>query len=89
MKEEHYSVVSEPGGHYLFHFTHDSPDENQSAAEKIAQKLVEWMRKNKVDKTLQFIVGDSTSRFWGGVFQFVEKMLGRPLNWILCGLHLN
>ena len=50
------------------------------------------MRKFGVDKTLLFIGGDSTnvnSGIWGGVFQFVEKMLGRPLNWIVCGLHLN
>ena len=23
------------------------------------------------------------------MFQFVEQILGRPLNWIVCGLHLN
>ena len=50
------------------------------------------MKKYGIDKTLKFIGGDSTnvnSGIWGGVFQFVEKLLGRPLNWIVCGLHLN
>ena len=91
-KEEHYSVVAEPGGQYLFHFTPDEADKTHTAAEQIARALVEWMKKYGVDKTLQFIGGDSTnvnSGIWGGVFQFVEKMLGRPLNWIVCGLHLN
>ena len=50
------------------------------------------MKKYGVDKTLQFIGGDSTnvnSGIWGGAFQHVEKLLGRPLNWLVCGLHLN
>ena len=41
---------------------------------------------------MQFIRGDSTSLnsgIWGGVFHSVEKLLGRPLNWVVCGLHLN
>ena len=88
VKEEHYSVVAEPGGKYLFHFTPDEDDKECSAAEQIANILVEWMTKYGVDKTIQFIGGDSTnvnSGIWGGVFQFVEKKLGRPLNWIVCG----
>ena len=92
VKEEHYSVVAEPGGKYLFHFTPDDDDKECSAAEQIANILVEWMTEYGVDKTIQFIGGDSTnvnSGIWGGVFQFVEKKLGRPLNWIVCGLHLN
>ena len=90
-KEEHYSVVSEPGGHYLTHFTTDDDDINHTAAEKIAIALVEWMKEYGVDKTLIFIGGDSTnvnSGIWGGAIQFVEKLLGRPLIWIMCGLHL-
>ena len=92
VQEEHYSVVAEPGGQYLFHFTPDEADKENSAAEKIANVLVEWMSKFGVDKTLQFIGGDSTNvntGIWGGAFQFVEKKLGRPLNWVVCGLHLN
>ena len=90
-KEEHYSVVSKPGGQYLFHFTPPEADENQKAAEKIAIELFNWMKQYGVDKTLLFIGGDSTnvnSGIWGGVFHHVEKLLGRPLNWVMCGLHL-
>ena len=90
-KEEHYSVVSEPGGQYLFHFTPPPADKDHKAAEQIAIELVKWMKEYGVDKTLKFIGGDSTnvnSGIWGGTFQHVEKLLGRPLNWIVCGLHL-
>ena len=45
VQEEHYSVVAEPGGQYLFHFTPDEGDKEKSAAEKIANILVEWMSK--------------------------------------------
>ena len=91
-KEEHCSVISEPGGQYLFHFTPEESDKSHTAAQQIAIELVNWMKKYGVDKTLLFIGGDSTNvntGIWGGVFQFVEQMLGRPLNWIVCGLHLN
>ena len=76
IKEEHYSVVKEPGGQYLFHFTPDEDDKDHTAAEKIAIALVDWMKKYGIDKTLKFIGGDSTnvnSGIWGGVLQFVEK----------------
>lgn len=91
-KEDHYSVVAEPGGEYLFHFSPPKADETATAAEQIAKCLVQWMREYGVDKTIMHIGGDSTntnSGIWGGVFHHVEKMLGRPLNWLLCGLHLN
>ena len=91
-KEERYSVVSEPGGHYLFHFTPKETDETHTTAQQIAIPIVDWMKKNGKDKTVDFIGGDSTnvnSGIWGGVFQFVENLLERPLNWIICGHHLN
>ena len=50
------------------------------------------MKKYGVDQTLQFIGGDSTnvnSGIWVGAFQYVEKLLRRPLNWLECGLHLH
>ena len=83
--------MSDPGGQYIFHFTPPEADENHKAAEQIAIELVTWMKQYGVDKTLVFIGGDSTnvnSGIWGGVFHHVEKLLGRPLNWLLCGLHL-
>ena len=49
------------------------------------------MKQYGVDKTLLFLGGDSTnvnSGIWGRVFHHVEKLLGRPLNWVMCGLHL-
>lgn len=91
-KEEHYTVVSEPGGNYLFHFTPNEATKGSTAAEQIAKSFVTWMREHGVDKTLKCIGGDSTNTntgIWGGVFHQVEMMLGRPLNWLVCGLHIN
>ena len=91
-REEHYTVVSEPGGEYIFHFSPPESDKTASAAQQIARCLVDWMRRHGVDQTLRFIGGESTNLntgIWGGVFTFVENMLGRPLNWLICGLHLN
>ena len=44
-KEEHYSVVSEPGGQYLFHFTPPPADKDRKAAEQLAIELDNWMKK--------------------------------------------
>ena len=51
MKEEHYSICSEPGGEYLCHFTADSEerDESQKAAEQIASLIYEWINDNGIN----------------------------------------
>ena len=60
-KEEHCSVISEPGGQYLFHFTPEESYKSHTAAQQIAIELVNWMKKYGVDKTRLFIGGDSTN----------------------------
>ena len=37
IKEEHYSVVNEPGSNYLFHFTPETATTEESHAEQIAK----------------------------------------------------
>ncbi|KAJ8358162.1 hypothetical protein AAFF_G00028750 [Aldrovandia affinis] len=39
IKEEHYSVASEPGSYYLFHFTPEKATKEESHAEQIAKVL--------------------------------------------------
>ena len=92
IREEHYSVCMEPGGHYLFHFTPDEASKNVKAAEVIANHLITWMKEKGVDISLQAIGGDSTNvnTGWsGGAMQWLEKKLGRKLVWIVCLLHTN
>lgn len=59
IKEEHYSVCSEPGG-YLYYFTPEKGSKRKNPAEVIADNLVDFL-KNSIDKSLQVIGGDSTN----------------------------
>ena len=90
IKEEHYSVCSEPGGRYLWHFVPEEATEKRKHAEIIADHLVDWLKERNVQDDLQALGGDSTNvnTGWeGGVMQWVEKKLGRRLVWIVCDLH--
>ena len=44
IKEEHYSVVSEPGGNYLFHFTPEESTKEESYAKKSAKAIYIWLK---------------------------------------------
>ena len=92
IKEEHYSVCSEPGGRYLYHFTPKKDSKIKKPAEVIADDLVDFMKKNGIDKSLQAIGGDSTNVNTGregGVMHWVEVKLGHKLIWLVCALHTN
>lgn len=90
IKEEHYTVCSEPGGEFLFHFTPETEVEGKKHAEIIADKIVCWLQERGLENSLQAIGGDSTAvnTGWkGGVMTHIEKKLGRRLVWIVCDLH--
>lgn len=92
MKEEHYSVVSEPGSNYLFHFTPETVTTEESHAEQIAKVLFSWLNDRGFDKTVWAIGGDSTNVNTGvkaGVMRKLELHLGRKLVWLVCNLHTN
>ena len=92
IKEEHYSMCSEPGGRYLYHFTPEKGSKRKKTAEVIADNLVDFMKSKGIDKSLQAIGGDSTNvnTGWeGGAMHWVEVKLGRKLNWLVCALHTN
>ena len=61
IREEHYSVASEPGSNYLFHFTPEKSTKEEPHAEQIATVLFAWLRERGFDKTLRAIGGDSTN----------------------------
>lgn len=90
IQEEHYSVCSEPGGKYLFHFVPEEASKKRKHAEVIADQILAWLKDRGADKTLQAIGGDSTNvnTGWeGGVMKHLETKLGRRLVWIVCDLH--
>ena len=92
IKEEHYSVVSEPGSDYLFHFTPPKATKEDSHAGQIAKILYNWLQEKGFDNTLLAIGGDSTNVNTGvnaGVMRKVELHLKRKLVWIVCSLHTN
>lgn len=90
IKEEHYSVVSEPGSNYLFHFTPEKATAEKSHAEQIATVMFAWLKDRGFDKTLFAIGGDSTNVNTGlkaGVMRKLELYLERKLVWLVCNLH--
>ncbi|KAJ8387960.1 hypothetical protein AAFF_G00147510 [Aldrovandia affinis] len=90
IKEEHYSVASEPGSYYLFHFTPEKATKDESHAEQIAKVLFAWLKERGFDKTLWAIGGDSTNVNTGlkaGVMWKLELHMGRKLVWLESNLH--
>ena len=62
VKEEHYSICSEPGGEYQTHFTLDPSERGEmKPAEHIAVNIFEWLKDNDIDNTLKAIGCDSTN----------------------------
>ena len=61
IKEEHYSVCSEPGGSYLFHFVPEEATDKMKHAEIIADHIVDWLAEHGLESQLQAIGGDSTN----------------------------
>ena len=90
IKEEHYTVCSEPGGKYLFHFTPEEASKQRKHAEIIANHLVAWLEERQLTEKLLAIGADSTNvntGWQGGVIQWVEQKLKKNLVWIVCDLH--
>ncbi len=53
IKEEHYTVRSEPGGKYLWHFVPEEATKERKHAEVIADHLVNWLKERGVEESLQ------------------------------------
>ena len=65
---------------------------NPKPALAVALLMYEWMKAHGVDKTLQFLSGDSTNSntgWKGGIIAWLEKLLGRKVTWLICQLHCN
>jgi len=90
-KEDHYSVCSEPGGSYLFHFSLE-PVQGKKPAEVAANHLFEWLDQKSCCDSIQAIGCDSTNLNTGhngGIIHLLEKKLEKNLIWLVCLLHTN
>lgn len=85
--EEHIALVKEPGSEYLGHV---SP--TTGSAKDIKDCLLAFLE-DKVDTSSLVAIGcDGTVVNTGrknGVIAYIERHLGRPLQWFICMLHAN
>ena len=82
VREEHYSMCSEPDGQYITHFTIDSKERGrgQSVAQHLGQTMFDWLNDNNMCQNIVAVGGDSTNvnTGWkGGAIQFLEKKIGK------------
>jgi len=85
--EEHIVLVKEPGGCYVEHLSPVS-----GKAFEISSGIVKFVLSSNSDNTLIAVGSDGTAVNTGahnGIIRRMEVMLGRPLQWIICMLHLN
>jgi hypothetical protein len=86
-KEEHYVLVSEPDSQYIAHVSPQS-----SKSKDVADSIMTKIKDLGVESELRVIGCDSANintGFRGGVVQYIENELGRPLQWCICLLHTN
>lgn len=86
-KEEHYTVVKEPGSAYIDHLT---PDNGTSRC--IADELLTLLFDKRSNETLHAVLCDGTpvnTGRVGGIIKLIEIQLNRPLQWLICQLHMN
>lgn len=86
--EEHISLVQEPGSNYIGHIT---PASGNAIAVK--DSILKFFKENLVDGSHLVAVGcDGTvlnTGTKGGVIRRLEQHFGKPLQWLVCLLHLN
>lgn len=88
VNEEHISIILEPASMYLGHVTPTS-----SAAKAISDSIINFITEESGNVESIFCIGcDGTATNTGkngGVIRCLEEKFGRPLQWIICLLHMN
>lgn len=85
-REEHYSLVSEPGGQFLgFVNTKDGTAEIGSNA------ILSFLKEKKISEELIALGSDGNTNVGseGGINRYIELTVQRPLHWFVCLLHAN
>ncbi|KAE8741984.1 hypothetical protein FOCC_FOCC012463 [Frankliniella occidentalis] len=88
IKEEHISLVGEPGSKYVGHVTPRS-----GTAEAECHAILEYLESKSIDISHLKVAGaDGTSVNTGrkgGVIRKLEENIKMPLQWVICLLHFN
>ena len=85
--EEHYTIVEEPGSNYIDHLI-----PNSGRAQDVAKELISFIHDNRSKESLQALGCDGCPTNIGkhsGIIRTIEVALNRPLQWLVCMLHLN
>ena len=87
-KEEHISVIREPGGQYIGHVT-----PSNGTGSEIAKCILNYLKHVDFNMNeLEAIGCDGTATNTGrknGVIRNIEVKIQRPLQWFICLLHFN
>ncbi|KAK3920111.1 DNA-directed RNA polymerase subunit beta' [Frankliniella fusca] len=88
VKEDHISIVQEPGGKYFGHVTTPS-----GSADDVSSAVLSHLEHSNVDmKSVKVIGTDGTSTntgHIGGAIRLIETKLQQPVQWLICLLHFN
>ena len=85
--KEHYVIVGEPNGFYL---SHVMPEDGTGY--KIATSVYSAIKDTALEQKLKIVGSDGTTVMTGKSKEFIassETLIGRPLQWVICLLHLN
>lgn len=87
-KEDHISLVREPGSFYMGHVTVPS-----GHAKIIVQNIIEYFNTNSILFNQILAIGSDGEKTntgcRGGVIKLLEEHVQRPLQWLICFLHTN
>ncbi|CAH0551159.1 unnamed protein product [Brassicogethes aeneus] len=88
VKEDHISVVQEPGSKYLTHVVPTS-----KKADGIANSIISYLHAKGIDISNIKVIGcdgTNTNTGWkGGAIRFMELAFKKPVQWAVCLLHFN
>ena len=85
--KEHYVIVSYPDGKYVDHVMPDS-----SKSRDVAKGILSVVTSTQFFDSLLALICDGTVVNTGkrnGVIRLIEEGVGRPLQWLICMLHMN
>ncbi|XP_050514600.1 uncharacterized protein LOC126889917 [Diabrotica virgifera virgifera] len=87
-KEEHFSIIKEPGSIYVGHVTPST-----GTSKDIASAILDYLNESNFSLDELDVIGcDGTVTNTGwktGVIRTIAEKIKRPLQWVVCLLHLN